>query len=97
MSTERQQKLLEAEDPRYHAIGPVGTGLGMIATVERLHEKTIGFGLPSAPALFLNIAREAHLRRAAIDVSSTFIAHPPPQGTWPEDHGPLFNYFEHFS
>lgn len=68
----------------------------MIATTERLGRKNISFGLPSAPALFLNIAREAHLRRAAIDLTSTFVAHPP-QGTWPENHQSLFNYFEQFS
>jgi len=97
MTTERQQKLLEAEDSRFHAIGPVGTGLGMIATTEKFGRKVVGFGLPSAPALYLNVARGAHLRRAAIDVESVFVAHPPPQGTWPEIHSTLFDYFEHFA
>lgn len=97
MTTERQQKLLEVEDSRYHAIGPVGTGLGMIATTEKIGEKVVGFGLPSAPSLYLNIARGAHLKRASIDLNGIFVAHPPPQGTWPEDHGPLFNYFEYFA
>lgn len=97
MTTERQQKLLEAEDSRFHVIGPVGTGLGMMATTERIGRKRITFGLPSAPALFLNIARESHLKRVAIDLESVFIAHPPPQGTWPQNHQPLFNYFELFS
>lgn len=97
MTTERQQKLLASEDPRFHAIGPVGTGLGMIATTERIGKKNLSFGLPSAPALFLNIARESHMKRADIDLASIFIAHPDPQGTWPENHKALFNYFENFS
>lgn len=97
MATERQEKLLESEDSRFHAIGPVGTGLGMIATTEKFAKKVVGFGLPSAPAMFLNIARQAYFRRAGIDLAEVFVVHPHPQGTWPENHKTLFDYFEHFS
>ena len=97
MATERQQALLDAEDSRFHAIGPMGTGLAMIATSERWGKKVIGFGLPSAPALYLGAARNAHLERNRIDLNEVFVTHPHPQGTWPHDHGPLFNYFEAFA
>ena len=98
--TPRQLELLQVEDWRFHAIGPVNTGLGMIATSERfgqLTTDTVGFGLPSAPALYLNLARMAHQRRLTVDLDATFIAHPPPQGVWPEDHTPLFDYLQEFA
>jgi hypothetical protein len=94
-SSKYQQNLLEAEDPRFHAIGPAGTGLGMMATVEHFAKREVSFGLPSAPALFLNMARRAHAKRTLTDLSTVFTAHP--QGIWPENHKPLFDYFEDFS
>lgn len=97
MATERQDKLLAAEDARFHAIGPGGNGRIMIATTEFLDKVTVSFGLPSAPALLLNVARSAHLRRAGTDFASIFVGHPPPQGTWPESHVALFDYFENIT
>lgn len=68
----------------------------MIATTERLPDLSItSFALPSGPALAMSLALRAHKRRVAIDVKTLFDLHPPPQGTWPEDHSPLFDYFEH--
>lgn len=95
MATERQIELLKAEDWRYHAIGPMGTGLGSMATTEDVNGKMVSFSLPSAPALYLNLARSAHLRRAAIDLPSVFTI--TPHGVYPDDHGPLFDYFENFA
>lgn len=93
--TERQDELLANEDRRFFAIDKVGDGLGMIATTERLPDKsTVSFGLPSGPALAMSLALSAHRRRVAIDVTTLFDLHPPPQGTWPEDHTPLFDYLE---
>lgn len=94
--TDRQKKLLAKEDWRFHAIDAVGTGLGSIATTELIGGKIISFSLPSAPALFLSLARRAHERRVAIPVDAAFIKHPPPQGTWPEDHREVFDFFEVF-
>ncbi len=59
--SERQDRLLEAEDGRYYAIDRVGTGLVAVATEEYIGGKTVGFGLPSGPALFLNLAHKAFL------------------------------------
>lgn len=64
----------------------------MMATLE----KNRGFALPSAPALYLSLARNAHNSRIAIDIDGCFFSHPDPQGTWPEDHQLLFDFFELF-
>lgn len=98
--SDRQVRILANEDWRFHAIGPVGTGVGMLATTERMSKvskKVVSFGLPSAPALYLDIATAAHRRRSASNLASMFIEHSRVQGTWPEQHGPLFDYFEAFS
>ena len=87
-------ELLKNEDWRFHAIGPMGTGFGMLATTEKLSMRHLSFGLPSAPALYLSLARAAHARRVTIDVEACFIKHPSPQGTYPENHKLLFDYFE---
>jgi len=88
-------ELLAKEDWRYFAIDRAGTGLGSIATSEWLKKKQeIGFGLPSAPALFLNLAFEAYRKRVGTNVEKLFDEHPESQGTYPENHTPLFDYFE---
>ncbi len=94
MSHPRAAELLEKEDWRFHAIGALGTGLGMLATTEKLSQRHLSFGLPSAPALYLSLARAAHAKRVAIDVDACFIEHPSPQGTYPENHRLLFDFFE---
>ena len=94
--TPRQAELLEKEDWRFHAIDAVGTGLGMLATTEVLAKRHRSFGLPSAPALYLSLASNAHERRSAIDVDACFVDHPKPQGTWPDNHQLLFDFFELF-
>jgi hypothetical protein len=90
-----QDRLLAQEDARFFAIDKGGTGLAMLATTEKLPDKSVAsFGLPSGPALGLNLAWSAHRKRIAIDVNALFDLHPPPQGTWPENHSPLFDYLE---
>ena len=89
--------LLKKEDPRFHAIGPGGDGLFMLATSEypsKLSKKVLSFALPSAPALYLSLACDARLRRQKIDLDGVFIEHPHPQGTYPEDHKMLFDWFQ---
>ncbi len=68
----------------------------MLATTERFGESVLSFGLPSAPAMYLNIAKDAYRRKTAINLGHVFVAHPG-QGTWPEAHGSLFDFFEQFS
>ena len=93
--TERQDRLLANEDHRFFAIDKLGDGLGIIATTERLRDQSIvSFGLPSGPALALNLAQRAHEKRIATNVPALFDPHPSPQGTWPDDHKPLFDYLE---
>lgn len=95
--SQRQLDLLAVEDPRFHAIGPGGTGLLMIATSERrskLSKKVVSFALPSAPALYLSLAHDARSKRMAIDLCDVFVDHPQPQGTWPENHRPLFDWLQ---
>lgn len=91
---DRADNLLAQEDPRFYAVDKIGTGLGMLASTERLSNSLVSFGLPSGPALNLNIAYKAHRDRAMIPVDGLFDLHPPPQGSWPENHSPLFDYFE---
>jgi hypothetical protein len=91
----RPEEQLNKEDWRFYAIDKFGTGVASIATQELLSESdVVGFGLPSAPALFLSIAFSAHRKRTSVNVFGLFDAHPPPQGAYPDDHTPLFDYFE---
>lgn len=85
-----QVELLEKEDWRFHAIDALGTGLGMMATTEKLGERHLNFGLPSAPALYLSLARTANKNRAEIDVETCFVSHPKPQGIYPR--GPSITF-----
>jgi hypothetical protein len=89
----RQDELLKNEDGRYFAIGKVGTGLGSVATGERLGKTVVSFGLPSGPALFLHLARRAFDELQRVDPRSLFNDHAA-QGIWPDSHGPLFDFFE---
>ncbi len=106
---DRERRLLEAEDGRFFAIDvlppgqkvegdkELGAGLISIAGVERVGpaKLPVSFGLPSAPALFLNLAHKAFLSYRGLNVYSLFDRHP--SGLWPDNHGRLFNYFEAFS
>lgn len=89
---DRQDELLAKEDGRYYAIDKVGTGLGSIATTERLGNNVVSFGLPSGPALFLHLAHRAYSTIKDIEPLSLFDAHP--QGIWPDNQKALFDYLE---
>jgi hypothetical protein len=89
---DRQDELLEKEDGRYYAIDKVGTGLGSIATTERLKKRIVSFGLPSGPALFLHLAHHAYSKIRDIDPLSLFDEHP--QGIWPDNQKALFDFLE---
>jgi hypothetical protein len=70
----------------------------MIATTERVGRVNVSFGLPSPEALFLNQAYKAFVAYRDVKVpTELFDWHPPPQGIWPENHKPLFDFFEHFT
>jgi hypothetical protein len=88
----RQDELLEREDGRYFAIDKFGDGLSSIASTERLGKKNVSFGLPSGPALFLHLAHRAFSKIKDVDCSTLFDEHP--QGRWPDDSGPLFDFFQ---
>ena len=89
-----QDQLLERQDGRYYAIDKVRTGLGSIATEELLKENVVSFGLPSGPALFLHLAYRAYVKIKDVEPLSLFNHHD--QGIWPDDQGPLFDFFENF-
>ncbi len=91
---DRQTTILEKEDPRFYAIDKLNTGLGSIATTERIGKDLLNFGLPSSPALFLSLALNFKTQVDKIDLKNCFDNHPYPQGTWPEDHKKLFDFFE---
>ena len=88
----RQAKLLDHEDGRYFAIDKVGTGLGAVATSERLGRAVVSFGLPSGPGLLLHLAHQAFTRVQRVEPRSFFRSHP--NGMWPDSQGPLFDYLE---
>lgn len=77
---DRQDELLEREDGRYYAIDKLGTGTGSIATSEQLDAIVVGFGLPSAPALYLNAARRAYLTIKDVDPKGLSTIIPPGGG-----------------
>lgn len=88
----RQDELLDREDGRYFAIDKFGTGLGSMATTERLGKIVVGFGMPSGPALFLHLAHRSFAEIRDSDPKTLFDQHP--QGRWPNDQGPLFDFLE---
>jgi hypothetical protein len=91
---DRQTELLEKEDPRFYAIDKFNTGLASIATTEKLNGQIVSFGLPSGPGLFLSLALNFRRQVEGINLDKCFDKHPEPQGTWPEDHKNLFDFFE---
>lgn len=101
LPSQYQKDLLEKEDWRYFAIGPYGTGLVSIATVEKvskLSKKALAFGLPSAPALYLNLAKNAQDRRKSLDVLASFTErHEVYAGDYPKDQKILFDFFQEFA
>jgi hypothetical protein len=87
-------------DWRFHAVQANGDQLFMVATTEKLHKsskRVVGFALPCAPALYLQLANDARCRRLAVDVATEFVTHPPPQGAYPDNHSRLFDFFQNFA
>ena len=91
---DRQDDLLEKEDPRFYAIDKFNTGLASVATTEKIGNEILGFGLPSSPGLFLSLALKSKKQVDKINLEYCFDKHPAPQGTYPEDHKMLFDFFE---
>jgi len=89
---DRQTELLEKEDPRYFAIDKFNTGLISVAKIEKINGKYLSFGLPSSSALFLNMALNSYNQVKLIKIEECFDDHP--QGTWPDNHKMLFDFFE---
>ncbi|MBE0613795.1 MAG: hypothetical protein IH604_09040 [Burkholderiales bacterium] len=93
--TDRQDALLAKHDGRYFSIGKFNTGLAMLTKAEKLGKKGhVDFGLPSSPALFLNLARRSYVRIKDNDPAAMFYK-------WQNSHVPvnsscLFDYFELF-
>jgi hypothetical protein len=94
-TAQRQERLLAAEDGRQYAIEKYGTGLAAIATTERIGTEIVSFNLPSAPALFLDLAHKAFATYRHIEIPGLFDRHP--QGTWPDDHKPFLDLCEQFA
>jgi hypothetical protein len=94
-AAERQERLLAGEDGRHFAVGKHGTGLAHLATTEKIGSMIVNLSLPSAPALFLSLAHKAFVSYRDVDVSAYFNPHP--EGIWPDDHTPLFDFCAQFA
>ncbi len=94
-TSQRQERLLAAEDGRLYAVDKFGTGLASRATTERINSVIVSFSLPSAPGLFLNLAHKAFTAYRDVGVPALFDPHP--QGIWPDDHKPLLDFCEQYS
>jgi hypothetical protein len=94
-AAERQERLLAAEDGRHFAVDKHGTGLAHQATTEKIGPMIVSLSLPSAPALFLSLAHKAFVTYRDVDVPAYFDSHP--EGIWPDDHTPLFDFCEQFA
>lgn len=95
-TAQRQERLLSAEDGRHYAVDKVGTGLGALATTERIGPINVSFSLPSAPALFLNLAHKAFATYRDIEIATLFDHHPG-TGIWPDNHKSLLDFCEQFA
>jgi hypothetical protein len=94
-TSQRQDRLLAAEDGRQCAVFKAGTGLGSLATTERIDSVIVNFSLPSGPALFLNLAYKAFEPYRDVEVPKLFDLHP--QGRWPDDVKALFDFCEQYA
>ena len=93
--TDRQDELLAKHDGRYFAIDKFNTGLALLVKAEKIGKKChVDFGVPSSPALFLNLARRSYLQIRDIDPTSMFYKWQ--NGRIPVNHSNLFDYFESF-
>lgn len=88
--------MLAAEDGRLYAVDKFNTGLAHIATTERIGPVNVSFSLPSAPALFLNLAHKAFTTYRDVEIPVLFDQHPQ-LGIWPDDHTLLLDFCEQFA
>jgi len=93
--TERQEELLAEHDGRYFSIGKFNTSLRILIKAEKLGRQYVDFGVPSAPALFLNAARRSYLQIKDHDPALMFYKWQ--NGRIPINHSKLFDYFELFT
>lgn len=94
-TAQRQERLLAAEDGRLFAVDKFNTGLAHIVTTERVGPVNVSFSLPSAPALFLDLAHKAFAAYRDVEVPTLFDTDPQ-LGIWPDDHKPLLDFCEQF-
>lgn len=93
--TNRQDDLLAQHDGRYLAIGKFDTGLAVLTTSEKVGNRSyVDFGLPSGPALFLNLARKSYVRIKDVEPATMFYKWE--NAKVPANHSFLFDYFELF-
>ena len=91
---DRQTELLENEDCRFYVIDKFNTGLASIATTEKVEKGILSFGLPSSSSLFLNLSLQVKRQIDNIQIDNCFDTHLENQGTYPDDHKLLFDFFE---
>ena len=71
--TDRQDDLLAKHDGRYFAIDKYNTGVAILIKTEKTGERdNVDFGLPSGPALFLNLARKSYTHIKGIEPTLDF-------------------------
>ncbi len=93
--SDRQDKLLAEHDGRYFAIDKYNTGIAMLVKAEKIGKKSqVDFGLPSGPALFLNLARKSYNSIKGLNPLTMFYKWQ--NGIVPINNSQLFNYFENF-
>jgi hypothetical protein len=93
--TQRQIDLLNKADPRYFAIAPAGTGLGMLSAYVDDDGRRLNFGMPSGPALFLSLSRRAWLASERLLNQDVFEYDSIAKYWGPTDHAHLFDLFEY--
>ena len=93
--TDRQDDLLAKHDGRYFAVGKFNTGLAMLMKTEKIgKESSVDFGLPSGPALFLNLAKKGYIKIKDAEPAAMFYKWE--NAKVPTNHSSLFDYFELF-
>lgn len=93
--TEPDDEFLTKHDGRYFGIRKLNTELAILVKAEKFGKSgEVNFGLPSSPALFLNVARRSYLQIKDIDLAQMFYKWQ--NARIPVNHSKLFDYFELF-
>ena len=95
--TNQQDEQILNHDGRYYVLArqPDNALLVLIKTEKLGKQGHISFGIPSSPALFLNVARRSYFQIKDIDPEQMFYKWQ--NGRIPINHSNLFDYFEQFS